>query len=423
MMLARATCAAALIALALALALGCGTPAPSVVLNELTSSGSDSIELYNRSDRAVDLAGWTLTDLTPERPGHRFTFPAGSTIEAGAHVVLVRGLQHAFKLGDDGGVVLIDDDGLVVDRVEYGAGAAVVSFCRIPDGDGFFESCPVATFGVDNVEGCGSPTGRAVLNEVRSSDGGIELFNPTDAPADLSGWRVTDESPDSPGHRFVLPEGSIVEPSGFLALRQGEDHLFSPGLADSIRLEAPNGCLVDEARYAPGDAELSYCRFPDGAGAFQACPRASLGAPNVGLCADAGDAGDAGGAGGAGDVVLNEVSSTGEEEIEIFNRSDVAVDLAGASLTDAAPEVARLRFVFPAGAVIAPQSFLVLTAAEHGLSLGADDAVYLELGETCVADLADYGQEEAALSYCRVPDGTGPFQPCANPTFGQANAP
>src|SRR5262249_11167104 len=150
--LCAATCG-----LAVLWATGCGSPEATVVINELTSSGADAIELFNASSRTVDLSGWSVTDLTPEVPGHRFTFPTGSRLGRGGYRVLLRGTEHAFTLGDNGGVQLVDASGLLADEVEYDSGVAVTSFCRRPNGTGFFQACNAATLGTNNDTGCGSP--------------------------------------------------------------------------------------------------------------------------------------------------------------------------------------------------------------------------------------------------------------------------
>lgn len=129
---------------------GCGVPRSSVVINEVTSSGDDQIELLNTGTEPVDLAGWRVTDQDPTMPGHRFTFLADSQLPPGAYWVLAKGVDHDFGLGTDNAVRLEDAEGLLIDEADWAAGQARISFCRLPNGTGFFEACDELTLGRTN---------------------------------------------------------------------------------------------------------------------------------------------------------------------------------------------------------------------------------------------------------------------------------
>jgi len=60
----------------------------------------------------------------------------------------------------------------------------------------------------------------------------------------------------------------------------------------------------------------------------------------------------------------------------------------------------------------------------HPFGLGAGgDAVALLDAEGAVVDFIEYGADEAAVSYCRVPDGPfGDWEPNCTPTPGEPNA-
>jgi len=124
----------------------CDPRGPGLVINELTSSGDDRIELLNSGTNEVALDGLTLTDAG----GGSFTFAAGAALAPGARRVLVRDVEHTFGLGDSDALTLTTADGATLDRVLWGSGEAVVSFCRRPDGVGGFTSCPSASFGDAN---------------------------------------------------------------------------------------------------------------------------------------------------------------------------------------------------------------------------------------------------------------------------------
>ena len=105
------------------------------------------------------------------------------------------------------------------------------------------------------------------LNEIRSAGelpaGWIELFNPTEAPIDISGWRVTNANVLQ---GFVLPEGVIIPAFGFVAVNET---LLAGGLgtADAVHLFSRFGVQVDAFSWT-ADVATSFGRCPDGTAAF-----------------------------------------------------------------------------------------------------------------------------------------------------------
>ncbi|CAN5395771.1 lamin tail domain-containing protein [soil metagenome] len=88
----------------------------------------------------------------------------------------------------------------------------------------------------------------------------VELYNPTDAPADVSGWRLVDAV------SYVIPAGTTIAPGGFLVI--GEDpavmqlHFGVAALGpysgklsndgEDLRLEDASGSTVDRVDYGIG---------------------------------------------------------------------------------------------------------------------------------------------------------------------------
>ncbi|MFO0749591.1 MAG: lamin tail domain-containing protein [Myxococcota bacterium] len=122
---------------------GCTPHAAGLVINEVTSSGDDQVELLNTGAMAVSLDGWLMLDDS----SNTYAFPSGTSVAAGARLVLVKGVDHSFGLGGADAVILEDELGTVVDTADWIDGEAVTSYCRIPDGTGGFRACSVATFG------------------------------------------------------------------------------------------------------------------------------------------------------------------------------------------------------------------------------------------------------------------------------------
>jgi hypothetical protein len=125
----------------------------SVRINELMASNGktvrdpdgdfdDWVELYNASDRSVDLSGMFLTDT--DRAPRKWSFPQGTTIEAGGYLLLwadedgksKKGLHLNFKLSSKGeSLFLVDRDdrgNTLLDHVHFGDSREDVSFGRVP---------------------------------------------------------------------------------------------------------------------------------------------------------------------------------------------------------------------------------------------------------------------------------------------------
>ena len=306
----------------------------SIVINELAAAGepADWIELYNAGTVSQELGGWTLTDSDPT---HTHVFAGGQSLGAGAYLVLLREEAGGFLfgLGPMDSVNLYDADGALVDHVgwEEGASPSGASLGRIPNGTGSFEtlveptpatentpnpqwSCGDDTKNIDELcdgtdlpggdcehhdlagegiacasdcqswdtSGCVELARTVVINEATSSDDdAIELLNPGDAPVDLSGWSVTDESEAATDGPYVFDAGVSLDGGAYLVLRKDVEHLFGLGGADSVRLRDADGLLIDHLTWPQGGAALSFCRIPNGTGAGQVCDAATFGSTNT----------------------------------------------------------------------------------------------------------------------------------------------
>lgn len=104
----------------------------------------------------------------------------------------------------------------------------------------------------------------------------IELYNPSDAEYDVSGWTLKDEDND---HSFTLPDNTIIAPFGYLVI--AEDSLemrkrytysfplsgqfdYGFGRGDMVRLYDKSGKTVDSVRY---ERFLPWPVEADGSGA------------------------------------------------------------------------------------------------------------------------------------------------------------
>lgn len=141
------------------------TTAGDIVINELMASNDmivadqdgefdDWIELYNNTDGEISLEGYSLSD--DQEYAGKWLFPDVS-MAAGSFLIiwadkdtLQEGLHANFKLSASGEELLLSDaSGLVVDQVIYPPQTTDVSWARIPNGTGNFQS-RTATFDAEN---------------------------------------------------------------------------------------------------------------------------------------------------------------------------------------------------------------------------------------------------------------------------------
>jgi len=123
---------------------------------------NDWVELYNTSDLAVDLGGYSLTDDTASP--RKSVFPAGLTIEARGTLLFWadatpdQGKTHLtfkFKAKAEG-VILYDEHVREVDVYRWEDAYSDISFARVPDGTGSFVRCAEPTCGGNNSSSCGN---------------------------------------------------------------------------------------------------------------------------------------------------------------------------------------------------------------------------------------------------------------------------
>lgn len=304
----------------------------------------------------------------------------------------------------------------------------------------------------------------------------IELHNAGDVAADLSGWQLSDDPTFVFESTYVFPDGTMLGPGEFMVLASFDADTMTGvlpfGISDTqeetISLADARGGVVDTVSVDGSYARISYCRVPDASGAWLQCEQ-TFGAANVAsdtVCGDEVREGDeqcdvddlggntcesldigfSGGTLGCKQscsfdidecvtdslIVLNEMSAS-TDAIEIFNAGRAEIDISGWVLTDDDPddgydvEADDSELVFPEGTVVAPGEYLVVqqgkAAGQHpfGLGAGGDTVSLLEIDPLRIVDRTVYGDGEAAVSWCRQPNGPGGvWQQCAT-TMGMAN--
>lgn len=124
------------------------------VIKDEAGETDDWIELYNNTNREIDLSNAYLTD-TISNP-KKWAFPFGTKIAANDYLIVWTdedegqpGLHANFKLRKAGEFIMLTDNDLTLDSLTFGAQTTNQSFSRIPNGTGNF-IIKGATIGKDN---------------------------------------------------------------------------------------------------------------------------------------------------------------------------------------------------------------------------------------------------------------------------------
>ncbi|SFF11061.1 Lamin Tail Domain [Actinacidiphila alni] len=267
----------------------------NIRINEVTSSNSDTVELYNTGSTAVSISGWKMSD--DSFSAQSFS-PSSSTIPAGGFVTF----NSPKGLGDSDKLVIHTSGGTVVDRVDWATDKAKPAMARCGgDGTGtWVTTTATTTFGAANATGCPAsvPASSGVrINEVTSSGADtVELFNGGTSAVNIGSWKYVDgDTGHSPATvSSSSPSATTVPAGGYVTF----DSTIGLGDNDSVFLLDGNGNTVDSVTWATDGAKPSYARCANGTGAFRTATAATLGGTNS--CSGTGDGGTGGGTGGGG---------------------------------------------------------------------------------------------------------------------------
>ena len=293
----------------------------------------------------------------------------------------------------------------------------------------------------------------------------IELFNTAAMPVDLSGCGISDDIRKP--YKFTFPQGTTIDPGQYLVLwcmaEQMEGYISLPfnlsgSKGDSVILVDKNGGILDMWEFAAQEKDYSMIRSYtaggdlDTQGGFVATDKPTPGYPNTSAGYAAFDKQrnpDV----GVHDITFSEILSDGYRYkldskgvpddddqgkwVELYNRSDQTVSLAGYSLSD--NEKKPTKWVFPEGTSIAGKGYLILymsgslplegkdeksvTAEMKARTLnfsvsGQGETLYLYNNEGTLIDRVTVPLSLACVSYAKVGDSWGL---CETPTQGTAN--
>jgi hypothetical protein len=330
------------------------------------------IEVHNARSVFEDLTGWHISGEVA------FRFPDGFGLEAGETVVIaavpediraIYGIANVLgpysgALASQGGVLTLRNNADAIRlEVHYannapwpvsadGAGHSLV-LARPSYGEGDPRAWAASEFR-------GGSPGRpdpmvpasetsVVINEFLAHTDDpvldfIEIYNRSNDRVDISGMVLTD---DANTNRFRIPEGTFLEPRGFLAWDQSRLGFALSADGETIYLINPAGTRVlDALRFGGQDNGVATGRSPDGSPTLRRLMQPTPGAANTRWRVE--------------DIVINELmynpisGDDGDEFIELHNRGGSPVNLAGWRLQSGA------NFTFPDGVSLAAGSYLVV---------------------------------------------------------------
>ena len=365
------------------------------------SENFEYIEVKNIGGVNLPLAGMKLTR------GVTFTFP-NVVLGPNQHVLIVKSLagfqsryggslnvagQYVGSLSDDGENIRLEGAlGEVIHSFEYN------DWYPTTDGLGFSlviinENGDLASWGErESWRPSGQPLGSPGVNDpapnipaIRINEAlthtdlpridTIELYNPTAAAVDLSGWFLTDDL-DEP-RKYRIPAGTMISAGGYLTFDESQFDSGPDGFSLSNDGEDvyifSGGTTTNLTGYAHGFSfgtafeGVSFGRYVTSAGEEQFPSQSSYtsNAPNAGPR--------------IGPIVITEIMYNplpgGDEFVEIMNISSHTIPLFHVSFPANTWRFGGVNFDFPPNTLLAPGEIVLATAgnadafrARHNLS-------------------------------------------------------
>ncbi|GAA2342824.1 lamin tail domain-containing protein [Dactylosporangium salmoneum] len=187
---------------------GCPATIPAaskVRINEVTSNGADTVELYNGGTSAVSIGTWKYVDgvTSSSTSSISSSSPSATSIPAGGYVTF----NSKIGLGDNDSLFLIDGSGNTVDSVTWALDGAKPSDERCANGTGWFQTATTATLGGANSCAGGSPTPTPTPTPTATQP-------PTGQLLGGGGALTSGCTPEAPSGTGSTPAGTLPWPGG-----------------------------------------------------------------------------------------------------------------------------------------------------------------------------------------------------------------
>lgn len=408
-------------------------------INEVYSSNPDWVELYNSTDKEIDLSNFILQD--DKGAAEEFKIPAGTKISPKSHLILD---TFTFGLSSSNGdeVKLFDTKNGLVDEVRVPVMEDGKSYGRTIDGASDWKKFDTPTKGKNNASTGGdesASTLKLYINEVQTAPDGddadfIEIYNGEEKELNISGFILQDDK--GAAEQFVIPDGTKIAAKGFIVFSQvspGAGVGFTFGLSskgDKVILIDNDGATVDRIDTPNfGDTKgQSYARIGNGGNQWQLLDTPTKGTDNPSSSAVS----------YIGKIVINEAYTFSDQSaiedldwIELYNTTDSEISLGGLLLWESGGSAEA--WTIPANIKIAAKSRLLIECDKYklhddpvqypawGLSKGPDE--YIVLGNTDFSKIDSIACPSLSRneSYGRKTDGAAQWQIFVQHTKGTVN--
>lgn len=252
---------------------GYGFKLGDVVINEFVSDPADGeeewIEIYNNTGKAVNLDGWTIEEGSGAKTILNGSIDSSATLGTNNFFVILSPKGNLNNAGDI--IILRDDSGNLIDQVSYGNwddgsksdNAPVAgdpgSTARKFDGQNSYNNLNDFSVSFSPTKGeiniilaqeAGADSSLSaysndiVISEIFPNPEGddslaefIELYNKGGQDADLTGWKIGDESQN----RFTFKSGgvNIIKAGEYITLYRERTNISLNNNGDSVKLFHP----------------------------------------------------------------------------------------------------------------------------------------------------------------------------------------
>ena len=289
-----------------------------------------------------------------------------------------------------------------------------------------------------------------------AEDEWIELYNPSDAWVDLSGWFLDDiddsraASPEGSAP-YAMPPGSGIAPHSYTVVFRSTSGVALNNSGDTVRLLGPGLFELETNSFGSTGSDISWSKTVDGGNEWTNAYPPSLGSSNqpaltatptgtAVVTATMTPAVTTTPAGFPDGVSLNEylpdpasdwngdgLVTAEDEYIEIYNSNPVAVDLSGWMLDDvddgaSVSPVGSRPYVLPPGTIVSAGGFLTLFRSQSGVVLNNDgDWVRLLRPDGLVVEATTYATSDDDEAYSKTLDGGDQWTQDYPPSPGHTN--
>lgn len=250
----------------------------------------DFVELYNNSDKTVDISGWGLSDN--DNYPHLYSFPAGTRIKAGKYLVVncakdIDGCA-PFNISNGSDVIFLSDkDGRILEEAGPVGMLEDQSMAFSPDGKSWITTFNVSPGRPNTSEGAALYARSALSGSVpylsiwealpgdEENAGWVEIRNNGSKGIDLDGFSISDDNPVD--HVYSFP-AQTLQPGGILLVKS-ETAGFEFRKSAALFLRSGSGDILDRVTLGDIPAGMSRGR-EEGATAWVFFPTPTPGAAN-----------------------------------------------------------------------------------------------------------------------------------------------